>query len=128
MNPTIDAPTQADPPLPTPTPQEFRDAFAALEREVGKAVIGHRDALRSILVAFFAGGHVLIEGVPGIGKTLIVRSLGEALDAMLPAWSPPHPAKASTTRWSAAASPPMPCRPSSRPAAHPNWLVHAGAS
>jgi MoxR-like ATPase len=80
MNPTIDAPTQADPPLPTPTPQEFRDAFAALEREVGKAVIGHRDALRSILVAFFAGGHVLIEGVPGIGKTLIVRSLGEALD------------------------------------------------
>ncbi|MFM8411390.1 MAG: AAA family ATPase [Alphaproteobacteria bacterium] len=66
--------------IPTPTPQEFRDAFAALEREVGKAVIGHREALRSILVAFFAGGHVLIEGVPGIGKTLLVRSLGEALD------------------------------------------------
>jgi MoxR-like ATPase len=63
-----------------PTPQEFTEAFAALEREIGKVVVGHREALRRILIAFFAGGHVLIEGVPGIGKTLIVRSLGEALD------------------------------------------------
>ncbi|HZR84648.1 MAG TPA: MoxR family ATPase [Candidatus Binatia bacterium] len=63
-----------------PSPQEFADTFAALEREIGKVVVGHREALRRILVAFFAGGHVLIEGVPGIGKTLIVRSLGEALN------------------------------------------------
>jgi MoxR-like ATPase len=63
-----------------PTPAEFGEVFARLEREIGKVVVGHRDALRQILIAFFAGGHVLIEGVPGIGKTLIVRSLGEALD------------------------------------------------
>jgi len=63
-----------------PTPAEFSETFARLEREIGKVVVGHRDALRQILIAFFAGGHVLIEGVPGIGKTLIVRSLGEALD------------------------------------------------
>ena len=63
-----------------PTPAEFGETFAELEREIGKVVVGHREALRRILVAFFAGGHVLIEGVPGIGKTLIVRSLGEALD------------------------------------------------
>jgi MoxR-like ATPase len=63
-----------------PTPAEFGETFARLEREIGKVVVGHRDALRQILIAFFAGGHVLIEGVPGIGKTLIVRSLGEALD------------------------------------------------
>jgi len=63
-----------------PTPAEFGETFAHLEREIGKVVVGHRDALRQILIAFFAGGHVLIEGVPGIGKTLIVRSLGEALD------------------------------------------------
>ena len=63
-----------------PTPAEFGETFAQLEREIGKVVVGHRDALRQILIAFFAGGHVLIEGVPGIGKTLIVRSLGEALD------------------------------------------------
>jgi MoxR-like ATPase len=63
-----------------PTPAEFGETFARLEREIGKVVVGHREALRQILIAFFAGGHVLIEGVPGIGKTLIVRSLGEALD------------------------------------------------
>ncbi len=63
-----------------PTPAEFGETFARLEREIGKVVVGHKDALRQILIAFFAGGHVLIEGVPGIGKTLIVRSLGEALD------------------------------------------------
>jgi MoxR-like ATPase len=66
--------------IEVPTPEEFSETFAALEREIGKVVIGHREALRRILVAFFAGGHVLIEGVPGIGKTLIVRSLGEALN------------------------------------------------
>ena len=63
-----------------PSPQEFRAAFEALEEEIGKVVIGHRTAIRQILVGFFAGGHVLIEGVPGIGKTLIVCSLAEALD------------------------------------------------
>ena len=63
-----------------PTPAEFGETFSKLEREIGKVVVGHREALRQILIAFFAGGHVLIEGVPGIGKTLIVRSLGEALD------------------------------------------------
>ena len=62
-----------------PTPTEFGTAFQALEREIGKVVVGHQEAVRRVLVAFFAGGHVLIEGVPGIGKTLIVRSLGQAL-------------------------------------------------
>lgn len=62
-----------------PTPAEFGQVFESLEKEIGKVVVGHADALRQILVAFFGGGHVLIEGVPGIGKTLIVRSLGEAL-------------------------------------------------
>jgi MoxR-like ATPase len=62
-----------------PTPSEFGETFSALEREIAKVVVGHQEAVRRILVAFFAGGHVLIEGVPGIGKTLIVRSLGQAL-------------------------------------------------
>ncbi len=47
---------------------------------MARVVIGHEQAIESILTAFFAGGHVLIEGVPGIGKTLIVRSLAEALN------------------------------------------------
>ena len=62
-----------------PTPAEFGRSFAALEEQLGRVIVGHKEALRQILVAFFAGGHVLIEGVPGIGKTLIVRSLGQAL-------------------------------------------------
>ena len=60
--------------------EDFRQTFAALRREVAKVVIGHEAAIETILVAFFAGGHALIEGVPGIGKTLIVRSLAEALN------------------------------------------------
>src|SRR6266851_3523133 len=66
------------------TPQhavrEFQDTFEQLRDRLHQVVVGHREILDQILVAFFAGGHVLIEGVPGIGKTLIVRTLGEALN------------------------------------------------
>ena len=60
--------------------RDFRDTFDAVRREIAKVVIGHEQAIEIILAAFFAGGHVLIEGVPGIGKTLIVRSLAESLN------------------------------------------------
>ncbi len=59
---------------------EFREAFQKILEQVSRVIIGHQEVLEQILVAFFAGGHVLIEGVPGTGKTLIVRSLGEALN------------------------------------------------
>src|SRR5438046_2239722 len=66
------------------TPQhavrEFQDTFEQLRDRLHQVVVGHREILDQILIAFFAGGHVLIEGVPGIGKTLIVRTLGEALN------------------------------------------------
>ena len=57
----------------------FRERFIGLEREVGKVIVGHQAVLRKVLAAFFAGGHVLLEGVPGLGKTLIVRSVSTAL-------------------------------------------------
>jgi MoxR-like ATPase len=60
--------------------QDFQDTFTAVREEVGRVVVGHEEPIDVILTAFFAGGHVLIEGVPGIGKTLIVRTLAEALD------------------------------------------------
>jgi len=60
--------------------RDFRETFDGVRREIAKVVIGHERAIEIILTAFFAGGHVLIEGVPGIGKTLIVRSLAEALN------------------------------------------------
>ena len=59
---------------------DFQTIFAAVRREIAKVVVGHERVIETILATFFAGGHVLIEGVPGIGKTLIVRSLAEALN------------------------------------------------
>lgn len=59
---------------------EFQETFARIRQEVAKAVVGHEEMIDNILIAFFAGGHVLIEGVPGTGKTLIVRSLADVLN------------------------------------------------
>src|SRR5574341_268051 len=60
--------------------EEFRHAFAALTREIGKAVVGHAEIVRGVLVCLFCGGHALLEGVPGLGKTLLVKTLAESLD------------------------------------------------
>ena len=68
----------ADAPLPDRA-REFRDRFAALEAELGKVIVGQPDVVRGVLTALFVGGHVLLEGVPGLGKTLLVRTLADAL-------------------------------------------------
>lgn len=60
-------------------PDKFQEIFSLLDAEVKKVIVGHRDAIRKVLIAFFAGGHVLLEGVPGLGKTLLVKSLSRAL-------------------------------------------------
>ena len=60
--------------------QSFRTAYATLRAELGKVIVGHDPIVESTLIALFAGGHVLLEGVPGLGKTLLVRTLGEVLD------------------------------------------------
>ena len=58
----------------------FRQTYAALRDEIGKVIVGHAPIVEGTLIALFAGGHVLLEGVPGLGKTLLVRTLSEALD------------------------------------------------
>jgi MoxR-like ATPase len=58
----------------------FRETYAALRAEVGKVIVGHEPIVAGTLTALLAGGHVLLEGVPGLGKTLLVRTLGEVLD------------------------------------------------
>jgi MoxR-like ATPase len=60
--------------------QSFRDTYAGLRAEIGKILVGQDEIVESTLIALFAGGHVLLEGVPGLGKTLLVRTLGEVLD------------------------------------------------
>ena len=60
--------------------QSFRATWENLRAEIGKVMVGHTDIVDGTLIAIFAGGHVLLEGVPGLGKTLLVRTLGEVLD------------------------------------------------
>jgi MoxR-like ATPase len=55
-------------------------ASARLEAEIGKAVVGQRGAVAELLAALLAGGHVLLEGVPGVAKTLLAKALARALD------------------------------------------------
>ncbi len=60
--------------------QSFRQTFDTLRAEIGKVIVGHQEIVDGTLTAIFAGGHVLLEGVPGLGKTLLVRTLSEVLD------------------------------------------------
>ncbi|MCA9928664.1 MAG: MoxR family ATPase [Anaerolineales bacterium] len=59
--------------------QEFRDLAANIEAEVGKLIVGQNDVVRHVLVGILSGGHVLLEGVPGLGKTMLIRTLGQVL-------------------------------------------------
>ena len=65
--------------VPAMKPDEFRSAFAKLQEELGRVIVGQADVVERLLVAFFAGGHVLLEGVPGLGKTLLAKSFAQAL-------------------------------------------------
>jgi MoxR-like ATPase len=58
---------------------QFRADFQALRREIAKVIVGHDDIVEGTLTGLIAGGHVLLEGVPGLGKTLLVRTLADAL-------------------------------------------------
>ena len=60
--------------------QEFVTAFEGLRAEVEKVIVGHREIINHVLVGMFAGGHALLEGVPGLGKTLLIKTLAEGLE------------------------------------------------
>ena len=59
--------------------EEFRKRYAAIRNEIGKVIVGHDDIVHGVLSWLFVGGHCLLEGVPGLGKTLLVRTLAQAL-------------------------------------------------
>ncbi|UUX91578.1 AAA family ATPase [Methanoplanus endosymbiosus] len=59
------------------SPDSYSEKLLLLESEIKKVIIGHESAIRELIIAFAAGGHVLLEGVPGIAKTLLVKTLSE---------------------------------------------------
>ena len=66
--------------IPVASSDQLQGTVRAIEQEMAKVIVGQREVVRGVLVAAIAGGHVLLEGVPGLGKTLIVRVLAETLD------------------------------------------------
>src|SRR5437588_8765435 len=60
--------------------EQFRQAYARVSAEIGKVIVGHHEIVQGVLTCLFVGGHALLEGVPGLGKTLLVRTLSQVLD------------------------------------------------
>ncbi|MCM8711788.1 MoxR family ATPase [Clostridium sp. SYSU_GA19001] len=60
--------------------QQIVDKIKSVEEEIGKAIIGQKDIVRQVLISILAGGNVLLEGVPGLGKTQLVKTLSKVLD------------------------------------------------
>ena len=68
--------------MTTPTQSEIDAKLAQLDKlkaAIGQAIVGQNEVVEQLLIGLLAGGHCLIEGVPGLGKTLLVRTLGQAL-------------------------------------------------
>ncbi len=59
---------------------EFRESFNQVRDEIGTVIVGQQNIIEDVLIALFAGGNCLLEGVPGLGKTLLVKTLSEILD------------------------------------------------
>ncbi|MDG2184262.1 MAG: AAA family ATPase, partial [Mariniblastus sp.] len=58
--------------------EQFRKQYETIKDEVGKVIVGHDEIVHGVLTCMMIGGHCLLEGAPGLGKTLLVRTLSEA--------------------------------------------------
>src|SRR3984885_4265513 len=59
--------------------EEFRASYDRVKSEIAKVIVGHDEIVHGVLTCLFIGGHALLEGVPGLGKTLLIRTLADAL-------------------------------------------------
>ncbi|MEO2045569.1 MAG: MoxR family ATPase [Pirellulales bacterium] len=59
---------------------EFAARYRAVQEQIGRVIVGHQEIVHGVLTCLFVGGHCLLEGVPGLGKTLLVRTLAQVLD------------------------------------------------
>ncbi len=75
----MDATTAAEP-TDRLAPEAFAERARAIEAEVGKVIVGQRELVRHTLVGLLANSHVLLEGVPGLGKTMLVRTIADVID------------------------------------------------
>src|SRR3979490_2502931 len=80
MTPSSSTPTNPSPAKMQQGAEDFRRAYGKVQREIGKVIVGHTDIVHGILTCLFVGGHALLEGVPGLGKTLLVRTLSQVPD------------------------------------------------
>ena len=60
--------------------EQFRNRYSSVKEQIGRVIVGHDDIVHGVLTSMFIGGHCLLEGVPGLGKTLLVRTLAECLN------------------------------------------------
>jgi MoxR-like ATPase len=75
----MEAPTTPDP-TQRLAPEAFAERAQAIEREVGRVIVGQRELVRQTLTGLLANSHVLLEGVPGLGKTMLVRTIADVID------------------------------------------------
>jgi MoxR-like ATPase len=79
--PTTTEPTPAAaPPSGQLAPEAFAERAQAIESEVGKVIVGQRELVRQTITGLLANSHVLLEGVPGLGKTMLVRTIADVID------------------------------------------------
>ncbi|HEX5829160.1 MAG TPA: MoxR family ATPase [Candidatus Limnocylindrales bacterium] len=79
-SPAPTAPAAPAPPAPRLAPEAFAERARAIEAEVGEVIVGQRELVRHTLVALLANSHALLEGVPGLGKTMLVRTIADVID------------------------------------------------